>query len=187
VGSSQQEIVAPADALSRFVSAISSTTKFKGTIFMTSAFDPSIFLDATFTEALVKRPPMPIGDYTAIIGEVKGRNWQSKDGSKSGGAWDMPLTLQVPAEIQAQLGLKDPVLNLRDSIMLDLNESGTGLDMGLGKNNKLRKYREACDLNKPGEPFSARMFTGKVVIVKLGHEIFEGEPVERINGVARPA
>jgi len=153
---------------------------------MTSAFDPSTFLDATFTEALVKRPPLPVGDYTAIIDKLEGRKWTSKDGSKAGGAWDVALVLQVPAETQASLNLKDPTITLRDSIMLDVTDNGT-LDMSLGKNNKLRKYREACDLNKPGEPFSARMFVGRVITVKLGHEIYEGEPVERINGVARQA
>lgn len=154
---------------------------------MTSAFDPSTFLDATITEALVKRPPLPVGDYTAVIGEVKARQWTSTKGEgRSGVAWDVPLTLEVPAEIQASLGLTQATLNLKDSIMLDLTDSGM-LDLGIGKNNGLRKYREACDLNKPGEAFSARMMTGRAITVKLGHELYNGEPVERINGVTRKA
>lgn len=154
---------------------------------MTSVFDPSTFLDATITEALVKRPPLPVQDYTAVIGEVKARQWTSTKGEgRTGIAWDVPLTLEIPPEIQASLGLTQATITLKDSIMLDLTESGM-IDLGLGKNNGLRKYREACDLNKPGEPFSARMMTGRVVLAKVGHELYNGEPVERINGVARKA
>ena len=35
-----------------------------------SQFDPQAFLDSTTTEASIKRPPLPIGDYTALITKV---------------------------------------------------------------------------------------------------------------------
>ena len=150
-----------------------------------SMFDPSTFLDAQLTEPTEKRPPLPVGEYTGIIDEVKARTWQGrKDPTKSGIAWDVPITLDVPAAIQEDLHLTSPTLTFTDSVMLDLTEGGL-IDNAPGKNRRLRMYREACDMNKPGDVFSGRAMQGKVVHVKLEHELYEGAPVERIGGVVR--
>ena len=150
-----------------------------------SQFDPASFLDATISEPTLKRPPLPAGDYTAVIGEVSARSWTGRaDPTKSGIAWDVPLTVEVPAEIQASIGLTVPTITLKDSIMLDLTANGT-IDNGLGKNTGLRRYREACDMNKPGDSFSARKMQGVVVKVKITHEIYNDAPVERVSGVTK--
>jgi len=152
---------------------------------MSSIFNPEAFLDATLEAPTEKRPPLPVGDYTATVGEVKARAWQGKtDPTKSGIAWDIPLTLEVPAEVQTQLGLTSSTLTFTDSLMLDLTEAGT-IDNSPGKNRRLRNYREAVDLNKPGDVFSARKMQGRVIKVKIGHDMWEGQPVERVQGVAR--
>lgn len=156
----------------------------------TSTFDPSMFLDMELDAPLEKRPPLPIGDYTAVIGEVTAASWQGKkDPSKSGIKWDFPVTIDVPLEVQNSIGVELPTLQLKDGIMLETTASGA-IDMGLGKNRQLRNYREAVDLNKPGDRFSARSLVGKVIKVKLVHEPYtfpNGETVimERIGGVAR--
>lgn len=151
--------------------------------FDTSSFNPDTFLDATLTEPSEKRPPLPAGDYTAIIGAISARTWQGKkDATKSGIAWDIPLTIDVPAEVQVALKMDQSTLNLKDSIMLDLTDNGT-IDNAPGKNRRLRAYREATDMNKPGDVFSARKMEGKVVRVKVSHDLWEGQPVERVDGV----
>lgn len=148
-----------------------------------SSFNPDTFLDATLTEPTEKRPPLPIGDYTAVIGSVTARAWQGKtDPTKSGIAWDIPLTIDVPAEIQAEIKMDQSTLPLKDSIMLDLTDGGT-IDNGPGKNRRLRAYREATDMNKPGDVFSARKMEGKIVKVKISHDMWEGQPIERVSGV----
>lgn len=148
-----------------------------------SAFNPDTFLDATLTDPTEKRPPLPVGDYTAILGAVTARQWQGKaDPTKSGIAWDIPVTIDVPAEIQAELKMDQSTLNLKDSIMIDLTANGT-IDNGPGKNRRLRAYREATDMNKPGDVFSARKMEGKVVKVKITHDLWEGQPIEKISGV----
>lgn len=156
-----------------------------------SQFDPALFLDATLDQPTEKRPPLPVecpgvsdGLYTAIIGEIAARAWQGKkDPTKSGIAWDVPLLIEVPQQLQEALKLQ-PQLTLRDSIMVDLNEQGM-IDNSPGKNRRLRIYREATDLNKPGDVFSARKMQSKVIKVKLSHELYEGQPVERIDNVLR--
>ena len=149
-----------------------------------SAFDPALFLDVTMDAPTEKRDPLPIGDYTAVIGEVTSRAWQGKaDPTKSGIALDVLLTIDVPAEIQASLGLGS-TLNLKDSIMLDLTDSGM-IDNSKGKNRQLRNYREALDMNKSGDVFSPRKMQGQVITVKVTHEIYQDAPVERISGVTK--
>ena len=146
-------------------------------------FDPQSFLDAQMETPLEKRPPLPEGDYTAMIGEIKSRAWQGKaDPSKSGIAWDIALVVQIPMDLQDSLGR--PELTITDSTFIDITESGM-IDSGPGKNRKLRAYREALDMNKVGDVFSARKMTGGIVKVKVKHDIYEGEPQERISGVAK--
>ena len=151
----------------------------------TSQFDPQSFLDAQITEAFVKRPPLPVGDYTAVIGEIAARTWQGKkDPTKSGIAWDVPLTIEIPAAIQQELGLTNSTITLQDSVMIDLTPNGT-INTAPGANRRLRAYRDATDNNVPGKPFSARMLTGAVVTVKIAHDIWEDAPVEKISGIAK--
>ena len=152
---------------------------------MSSIFDPVAYLDATLEAPTEKRPPLPVGDYTAIIGEITARAWQGKkDPSKSGIAWDVPLSVEIPADVQASLGLTNSTLLLTDSVMLDLTDGGL-IDNGPGRNRRLRMYREAVDLNKPGDSFSARLMQGKVVKVKVSHEEWEDNIQERVSGVVK--
>ena len=158
---------------------------------MSSQFDPQQFLDVQLTEPSVKRPPIPVGEYPAIIGEVKSRAWQGKaDPTKSGIAFDVPLTVELPPSVAAVMGQPNVVIG--DSIMLDLTPNGA-IDNAPGKNRKLRAYREALDMNKAGDSFSARAMQGRVVKVMVSHDINDGkkdpmragEIYERIQAIAR--
>ena len=149
-----------------------------------SNFDPSTFLDVTLTVPTEKRPPIPVGDYQALITEVKSRAWNSKDGSKSGIALDAVLEIQLPSAV-AEL-VKQLTIKINDSIMLDLTEAGS-IDNSPGKNSKLRRYRDALDMNKPGDSFSPRMMTGRFIGVKIKHDPYEGEIYERVEAVSRAA
>ena len=67
-----------------------------------SQFDPQAFLDVSMEEALEKREVLPVGDYTAIIGEVSARAWTGKkDPTKSGIAWDLPKFFETAEMVQA--------------------------------------------------------------------------------------
>ena len=155
-----------------------------------SVFDPNTFLDAQTTEVNEKRPPIPTdnpdepnGLYTAIIGEIKTAAGTISKGERVGQPWIqmlVPLKLQLPPEVQA-LGLP-PEFQLTDRPMLDITAQGS-LDNSKGKNNAQRVYREATGLNKPGEPFAWRMLTGKVVKVKLTHEMYNNSPVEKVAAI----
>jgi hypothetical protein len=148
-------------------------------------FDPAAFLDLPVEVEFKKRDPLPVGDYIGTITEVSARPWQGKqDPTKSGMAYDVQIALEVPEATRTLLGLQNPTLTLKDSIMLDLTDQGA-LDGAPGRNRALRNYREALDMNKPGVTFRAREMQGKLIRVKIGHEIYKDSPVERIEGVAK--
>lgn len=149
-----------------------------------ATFDPNSFLDITLDEPTEKRAVLPIGEYTGVLGEPKSRAWQGKaDPTKAGIALDVPITLDIPGDLQASLELP-ATLVFKDSIMLDLTENGL-IDNSKGKNRQLRAYREAVDMNKPGDKFSPRALEGRVVKVKISHELYLDSIVERISGVSR--
>lgn len=152
-----------------------------------SNFDPSVYLDATITEPTVRRPPIPAGrEIVGVIQEIKTpRAWQGKqDPTKSGIAVDVPIKFDLSAypDLASLLGVTELVVS--DSIMLDLTPQG-GIDNAKGKNNKLRRYREALDMNKPGDTFSFRMMQGRLIKAKFGQKIVDGEQFDQIDGVTR--
>lgn len=164
-----------------------------------SLFDPNLFLDAQTTEVNEKRATIPVenpadsnGLYLAQIGEIKPAVGSISKGERVGQAWMqmiVPLKLQLPPEVQA-LGLSSE-FQLTDRPMIDLTpgsvvENGVikgGVDNSKGKNNAQRIYREATGMNKPGESFSWRSLQGKLVKVKLAHEMYQGNIVEKIAGI----
>ena len=157
-----------------------------------SNFDPAAFLEMPIDEAFEKRPPLPINDYPAEISEVTPRQWTSKDKfnsdgtPKSGIAYDVMLRVQIPLDVRESLGLKQDVLTLKDSIMLDMNDNG-GLDSAPGANRQLRNYRVALDMNKPGVSFRASNMIGRMLLVRIKHEEYplgSGNLQERPAGVS---
>ena len=148
-------------------------------------FNPDQFLDMQVNESNdTKLVPVPVGEYTAVVEDVKCRQWQSKaDPSKSGLTLDITWSVDDSA-VKELLG-RDKV-TVRQGTMLDLTDSG-GLDMGKGRNIGLGRLREALDLNKPGQPFSFSMLNGRVAKVAVSHRV-DGENIyAEVKGVAKLA
>ena len=152
----------------------------------TSAFDPALFLEATTTEAATRRPPLPVENpasadhlYTGLIGEPKMRTWQGKkDPTQSGIAIDIPISIEVPSQLQDQLKLQ-PNITLTYGFIVDLNAGA--IDWAPGRNRQARIVREATSLNVAGVPFSFKMLQGKVVKVKVENDIYNGDVVDKIS------
>lgn len=161
---------------------------------MTATFDPAAFLDMPVDAPLVKRPPVAAGDYVATIKDIVPEAWQSKDKYdertgqlKSGIKYNVTLTVDVPEAERTRVGLTNPSIELRDSIMLELNDQG-GIDTAAGKNGALRRYRDATGTNVPGQSFSARQMIGKLVMVRVAHREWpqgSGDLLEEVKGVAK--
>lgn len=161
-----------------------------------SGFDPNLFLDAQQDTPNVKRPPLPEqnptrpdGLYIGIIGEVKMDSGTIGKGDRLGQPWlsaICPIALEVPQEVQDKMGLKleKGTITLTDRAMIDLTPQNT-IDNSVGRNRRQRQYRDALDLNKPGDVWSWRKAQGQAVLVKLEHELYQGEIQERIAAVLR--
>ena len=157
---------------------------------MSSAFDPQTFLDAQTSEVNEKRPTIPAdnpddpnGCYTAMIGEIKTDSGTISKGDNAGKPWIsmiISLRLQLSAAVQA-IGLPAD-FQLTDRVFLDLTAEGS-LDNSKGKNRGQRTYREATGMNTPGQTFSWRMLQGKVVKVKIAHEMYNGNIVEKVSAI----
>ena len=157
-----------------------------------SAFDPQVFLDAQQTEVNEKRPTLPAenpddsnGLYTALIGEIKTESGIVGKGDKAGQPWVsmiIPLKLQLPSAIQA-LGFQAE-FTLTDRVFLDLTPSGS-IDNAKGKNRGQKAYRDATDTNKPGVPFAWRQLQGKLVKVKVNHELYQDAISERVSAILK--
>lgn len=145
-----------------------------------SLFDPTLILNAETTEVNTRRPPLPPGDYVAIIQTPKIRPWKKPDTEETVYFLSIPMKIQVPAELQAE-GQPAEVTVTQD-IGLDLTENGT-LDNSVGKNMGQRRYREALGMNVPGESFSWAKAVGQLIGVKLGHREYNGELYEDVKGV----
>lgn len=152
---------------------------------MESNFDPASFLDATIDQPSTRRPPLPAGKvYQGTITDLKSRSWQGKkDVTQSGVAFDVVIKVQVTdPEEQATQGTNE--VTLQDSIMLNMTPAGL-LDNSPGKNNQLRRYREALGMNEPGIAFVPRQMIGRALLVKIKHEPYQGEMYDKIDSVAR--
>lgn len=153
-------------------------------------FDPNAFLDQTTEQVSERRNPLPAIDYNAVIKDVQSVKWQSKDKVdektgqlKEGIRLEVQLDLDLPQNVQEACGMTK--MTLTDSVMVDLNDSKTAIDYSKGKNNRLRQYREATNLNVAGQPFSPRALVGKMVRVRVTHEEYNGAIQERAGAISK--
>jgi hypothetical protein len=148
---------------------------------MSSAFDPALFLDATTTEAYTKRPPLPPGDYQGVIEDIKSQSGQQKkDPTKDWYAFNIQLGVNSRGAIEQEKVI------LFHFVGLDVTPSGA-LDWSPGRNRQLGRYREALGMNVAGTPFNPRNMIGRMVTVKVGQEIYEGEQRDTVDTVAKVA
>lgn len=114
-------------------------------------FDIDQFMSSATTEAnSTSLEPIPVGEYTGIIDEVKLTPRDDR--------YPLDITwVLTDADLQAKLG-RDRI-TVRQTVWLDMKPEG-GLDTGKGKNVGLGRLREALGLNAPGKPFSLSMLRG---------------------------
>lgn len=161
-----------------------------------SGFDPNVFLDATSDQPNLRRPPVPTmnptrpdGAYIALIGEPKTETGIIEKGERAGQPWVsviIPLQLEIPQQVQDALGIKldKGTITLTDRVFLDLTPQNT-VDNSIGKNRRQRMYRDALDMNKPGDVWSWRKAQGQVVAVKVDHEIYNNDTQERVGAILK--
>jgi hypothetical protein len=142
------------------------------------ALDVNQYMNATHQgENATKMTPIPVGEYKSVITDVV---LESLPGKK-----DVTKTY-LKCNVTHQLddaGLREQLkrekVTMTQDFLIDLTASGD-IDFGADRNIKLGRLREACGLNDPQTPWSFPMFKGRVVKVKVGHEMYEGEPRSKV-------
>ena len=146
-------------------------------------FNPDQFLDMQVTESnSTEAIPVPVGEYTAVIGEVKCRPWQKKDDPSVAGL-ALDITWELDDEAVKEL-LGRSKVTVKQGAMLDLTDSG-GLDMGKGRNVTLGRLRDAVNLNQAGQPFAFSMLVGRIAKVKVDHRINGDQIFAEVKAVAK--
>jgi len=146
------------------------------------SFNPDTFLQASVQGANdTVVIPVPEGEFFGIIDKVDARQWQSKDGTKSGVSLDVTWFVEDP-DVKAALG-RDTV-TVRQGIMLDLTAAG-GIDTSAGKNVGLGRLREAIGKNDPKEAFSFSMLPGMSAKIVVKHRIDGENTYAEVRGVAK--
>jgi|SRR5687768_3450012 len=141
---------------------------------MASVFNPETFLNTTFDESFsTARIPVPEGEYTAVIKEIKPRT------AKERAVLDVIYGIDDP-HVAEVTGFESP--QVRQSIFLDLTPTG-GLAIGEGKNIGLGKLREACGQNQKGKAWQPGLLVGQVVKVKVAHRTYEDEVQADVKAV----
>ena len=140
-------------------------------------FNSETFLNSESTEALeTRRICIPIDQqdtWPGVITEVKFRQAQGKKNpNETYYFMDISWELRVGPQILEAIA-RDKA-TVKQSLILDVNAAGTGLDFGKGKNIQLGRIREAVGQNKAGEPWAPNRLVGGVANVKIKHRV-DGE------------
>jgi hypothetical protein len=136
------------------------------------SFDADSFMNFTTTDAgSTKVRPCPIGDWLAMVEDIKFRSGTSDDG-KAWVSMDVFWSIQDEAPKQ-ELG-RDKV-TVKQGIFIDLTDSGL-MDMGPDKNVKLNRLREAVGQNVQGQPWAPSMLKGQLARIKVTHRPDERSP-----------
>lgn len=147
---------------------------------MSDSFNPEDFLSASFTDPTdTRRTPCPVGEYIGEVDSVKPRGWQSKDGTKAGVAYDVMWNIEDEG---ARAAVGRAKVLVRQTFMFNFIEGTQQIDHDNAKTNvAFGKFREAIGCND-GE-FSWLMAVGRRAKVKVGHEMYKGEPQDGVEAV----
>ena len=138
-------------------------------------FDPDSFMSAQVEgEMSTDFTPIPEGEFTAVISDVKAR--QAKSSTIMDVSWQID-----DAEVAAITGRDTNTV--RQSVFLDMTESG-GLDFAKGANVSLGRLREALGQNLPGV-WSPSMLIGQAARVKVEHRMWEGNTFADVKRVEK--
>jgi len=147
-----------------------------------SIFDPKVYETMSVTEVNKNRGLLEPGDYVALIDNINSVQRTGRDG-EAVAVINVTLKVEVPSEQRTNIG--QSTVTLFDSIWLETNSRGE-IDMGNGKNRRMKSYRDATDLNNPGKTFDFTMLPGRIVTVKVNQVTRKdnGDLIERVEGVA---
>lgn len=141
-------------------------------------FDEQSFLNTEVSGELdTKRPPIPVGEYTAMIDKVDVR---AVGEQKDKIMLDIFWAIDNPT-LADEISRMNP-FTTRQSLFLDVTAQG-GLDMSKGKNTDLGHLRDAVGQNVSG-PWRFTDLVGKVAVVNVTHRMYEENLYDEVKSKA---
>lgn len=152
-------------------------------------FDPNAFLSQKIGEKLdTVVIPCPPGSYVGVISKVDIRSWVKKDDPTINGVnLDVLVKLNSSTpgneDILEECGVEE--IMVKGGIRLDINDEGTGLAKGKGKNVPLGKLLEAVGLNDGDAELNELI--NQPILVKVVQEEVDGELYAKVSKFANPS
>lgn len=149
-------------------------------------FNAEQFLHTETDSALdTKRIPIPLEQGDTFAGLVEKVDFHEAQGRKD------PTKFYVFADITWALQVSDAVIKatgrekvtVRQSLIVDVNEAGTGIDWSKGKNIQLGRVREACGQNADGTPWAPNMLVGATASVKIKHRVDGEDTYDEVDAI----
>lgn len=126
------------------------------------------------------------GEWLFIAGKPSIASFTYKQGEREG---ETGYRMVLPWSCQAQEvldALDRERVTVTQSVLLDLTDDGTGLDMGKGKNITLGQIRTALGQNEAGREWSPAMIEGQPAVLKIVADTYNDKPTADIKGVRAP-
>lgn len=153
---------------------------------MSDMFNANEFLSTSqATQLDTVLVPFPVGEHDVQIDmdeeAIKIEQGTSKASGKPWARIDIKATALDPSgAIKAEMK-REP--KLRIGIMLDLDDRGR-FDGSRGKNVRFGRLLEAAGINNAG--WKAADLKGKVIRVKVVHDMYEGNPQAEVKSFSKP-
>lgn len=127
--------------------------------------------------------PCPEGEWLAMAGKPDVRTFEYKSGDRAGETgYRMVIKWDVQDQ-EAKAAVDRETLSVTQSVLLDLTDDGTGLDMGKGKNIGLGQIRTALGQNTPGSAWSPAMIEGQVAKLKVKAGVYQDRITAEVAAV----
>lgn len=145
------------------------------------------FLQTTTDSALDDHlDPCPPGEWLAIAGKPEIADFVFSKGEHKGETgYRMVIKWGIQDE-GAKAAVERDTLSVTQSVLLDLTDDNTGLDMGKGKNIGLGQIRAALGQNKPGADWSPAMIEGQPAKIKVKAGIYNERVTAEVVAVTAP-
>lgn len=130
--------------------------------------------------------PCPPGEFLFIAGKPSIASFVYKSGEREG---ETGYRMVLPWSCQDQSVLQEldrERVTVTQSVLLDLTEDGSGLDMGRGKNITLGQIRTAMGQNEPGAEWSPNMIEGQPAVLKIKGGIYDEKATAEVAAVRPP-
>lgn len=151
------------------------------------ALNTEEFLQTTTEAALDDHlDPCPPGEWLAMASAPEIKDFEFKKGDRIGETgYRMVIKWEIQDEEARRLVDREK-LTVTQSILLDITEDGTGLDMGKGKNIGLGQIRTALGQNTPGASWSPAMITGQPAKLKVKADMYLDRVTAEVVAVTAP-